>query len=306
MANTNSAIRFDHREIAVIFSLFIFVALLMFTVGILVGKGLAQAQYSGGLSQHETTAPRDVAEVPAPNPASLGTSVSTDKHEEAASHEADKAEHGAEHGAEHAALNSEHGESPEKEGLAAAAAAATAKHEEHSPDTSSPSANMPLRKSHSVAVNEEVPQPGLKLIPKKPGVIPDDPSKREAQHVMNDPKLAELFEEAKGPLPKKPKSESREITSTDPLAGSESGRYTLQIGSYPTKKDAEDRVTALKKLGFSYSYTSAKTLEGSKDTWYRVWLGYYPDSESAKKSGEALQARGEVKNYIVKKTDQQD
>ena len=78
------------------------------------------------------------------------------------------------------------------------------------------------------------------------------------------------------------------------------------MSSYTTKKDAEDRVAALKKLGFSYSYTSAKILEGSKDTWYRVWLGYYPDSESAKKSGEALQARGEVKNYIVKKTDQQD
>src|SRR5947208_1005393 len=39
------SLRFDHKEIAVIFSLFIFVSLLMFTVGILVGKGLAQAKY---------------------------------------------------------------------------------------------------------------------------------------------------------------------------------------------------------------------------------------------------------------------
>lgn len=45
MSSPQQPLRFDHREIAVIFSLFVFVSLLMFTVGILVGKGLAQARY---------------------------------------------------------------------------------------------------------------------------------------------------------------------------------------------------------------------------------------------------------------------
>ncbi|MBY0371765.1 hypothetical protein K2X33_13860, partial [bacterium] len=40
-----STLRFDSREIAVLFALFIFVSLLMFTVGIMVGKGLTQAKY---------------------------------------------------------------------------------------------------------------------------------------------------------------------------------------------------------------------------------------------------------------------
>ena len=41
MSDKNPSLRFDHKEIFVIFSLFVFVSLLMFTVGILVGKGLS-------------------------------------------------------------------------------------------------------------------------------------------------------------------------------------------------------------------------------------------------------------------------
>ena len=73
MANQNPSLRFDHREIAVIFSLFIFVSLLMFTVGILVGKGLAQAKYESLLLGPER--PRSgrglSSTAPAPNPDGL-------------------------------------------------------------------------------------------------------------------------------------------------------------------------------------------------------------------------------------------
>ena len=51
MANEKSSLRpslrFDHREIAVIFSLFIFVSLLMFTVGILVATCLPLGKMYG-------------------------------------------------------------------------------------------------------------------------------------------------------------------------------------------------------------------------------------------------------------------
>ncbi len=314
MANTNSAIRFDHKEIAVIFSLFIFVALLMFTVGILVGKGLAQAQFAGAAGHH--TPAREISEAPPANPANLGTSVSTDRpNEHGAAEASEKEEKHSEHGektAEHAAAApvaaSEHAVAKAEAKADAHSAPAADKHAEEA-DTSSPSANYVAPKTvHKLSDSDEPAEAhaGLKLIPKKPGVIPDDPTKKEAQHVINDPKLAGLFEEAKGPAPKKPTPIEREVTSVDPLAGSSSGKWTVQIGSYPSQKDAEARVADLKKLGFSYAYSSVKTLDESKDTWYRVWLGFYPDTESAKKSGESLQARGEVKNYIVKKTDSRD
>ncbi|NDC23951.1 MAG: SPOR domain-containing protein, partial [Proteobacteria bacterium] len=66
---------------------------------------------------------------------------------------------------------------------------------------------------------------------------------------------------------------------------------------------ALERVQALKKMGFPHAYISTKALGENKETWYRVWLGYYPSFESAKASGDSLQARGEVKNYLVRKSE---
>ena len=43
-----------------------------------------------------------------------------------------------------------------------------------------------------------------------------------------------------------------------------------------------------------------------KEPWYRVWLGYFPDAESAKAGGEVLQQRGEVKSYLVRKSENQE
>lgn len=71
MPNSSSSLRFDHREIAVIFLLFIFVSLLMFTVGILVGKGLTQAKYEGGGYSVE----RNLSSAPSAHPAETAGSV---------------------------------------------------------------------------------------------------------------------------------------------------------------------------------------------------------------------------------------
>src|SRR4051812_11923043 len=84
ISKSSATLRFDHREIAVIFSLFIFVSLLMFTVGILVGKGLAQAKYEGVLLHLPPNGAFDVgtesaSDTPPAVPPSSGTSVSTDQ-----------------------------------------------------------------------------------------------------------------------------------------------------------------------------------------------------------------------------------
>ena len=51
MGKNRFSLKFDHREVVVIFSLFVFVSLLMFTVGIVVGKGLTLAKYEGKLAR---------------------------------------------------------------------------------------------------------------------------------------------------------------------------------------------------------------------------------------------------------------
>ena len=256
MANQNPSLRFDHREIAVIFSLFIFVSLLMFTVGILVGKGLAQAKYESLLLSPSRSG-RGVSSIaPTNNPDALP----------AASAET---------------------ETPKAPAQAAA----------------------PEAPANTVAVEEKKkPTPPLQLIPqhvKNPenigGSLQEPSTANETDHILKDPKIRALLDETRNTA--STRNPSALAKSETPPASFTKGLFTVQVGSYPTQKDATERVETLKKLGFPHAYFSAKELGDSKDTWYRVGLGYFPDKDSAEKSGAILQRRGEVKNYLVRKSD---
>jgi DedD protein len=278
MANQQSTVRFDHREIAVIFSLFVFVSLLMFTVGILVGKGLAQSQHGqaavfapGKVSSYEPSHSTETAATSAPT----GTSVSTDNPvaKQTAPAAVEK-ESMTEHAAEHPA-------------------------------------------TREVAQNtnptvEETPSQPLKLIPEKPRTgdiragLQEYPKTKEVEAALRNPKLQTLYE-AKTVVP-----ESARNTASVPAAAANSktptsfdaGPYTVQVGSYPSEAEGNERVEALKKLGFPHAFLSATQIGGV--TWYRVWLGYFPSADVARQSGEHLQARGEVKNHIVRRSDNKD
>src|SRR5580698_8944961 len=80
MTNKQPMLRFDHREVAVIFSLFIFVSLLMFSVGILVGKGLTQAKYEG-MGRDITTKTATTQGEDRSMSGALGTSITTGQEE---------------------------------------------------------------------------------------------------------------------------------------------------------------------------------------------------------------------------------
>jgi len=277
------SLRFDHREIAVIFSLFVFVSLLMFTVGILVGKGLAQARYEAMLMTkgHQTT-----SETPA---AAIGHDTEIPEVNHAPAAEADKTP-------------------------AVEAKAASPEHEK--------AEKAPVTAEAKPQAGAEGKKDGpLKLIPQR-GRQPDlygntlaeNGGQKDADHILKNPKLKQLFDDE---TPAAAPAAQKRATASVPKSGSAAapkkfppslaqGAFTVQVGSYPTEKDAAERVTALKELGFAHAYFTAKELGEKKDTWYRVWLGYYSDLQTAQRSGEMLQEKGEVKNYLVRKTDSEN
>jgi len=243
-------LRFDHKEIAVIFCLFVFVSLLMFTVGILVGKGLTQAKYEGYVQWHAQNKTQTHAPTPqlAQTP-SLGTSVTTDDTID------DKVSEKV----------------PEKE------------------------------LANQIPSAPEVAQAPLKLIPQKeqanhPLKEPPAPGP-EVDKITKDPKLSSLIEPEPGAARKTASIARKSLQSFS------AGKFTVQVGSYPTEQEATDRVEALKNMGFPHAYLSRTEFGDKKDTWYRVWLGYFQDFTNANESGRQLQERGEVKNYLVRKTD---
>jgi len=291
MNQNKPSLRFDHREIAVIFSLFIFVTLLMFTVGILVGKGLTQAKVgsisanhaeeSTGHAEHgEETASHD-SHAEAPSEHATGTMVST---------------------------NSIHDAKP--------IAKAHDDHAEHDGDKHAPPVHAEAAPAHDAKHEPEKKEVAhasepLKLIPKhaeRSAVLghtfKESKANTEANHVLSDPKIQALLEDGghKKAGGHSTKGSDRRPSSAIPNSFAK-GKFSVQIASYPNSSEAVERVEALKKLGFPHAYFSAKQLEETKETWYRVWLGYYPDYDSARRSGQVLQERGEVKNYLVGKSD---
>jgi cell division protein FtsN len=257
------ALRFDHREIAVVFSLFVFVALLMFTVGILVGKGIAQAKFDAAAGAH-------------------GGAVALPVHEP-------KLEPIA---GEHEEIEEAHKVPP--------SAKNEASHEDH--ELVQKAADVPPL----LAAKPEKKEDELELIPLGPqktdwnGMsLRNQPPNDDTKKLLQNPKIEALTEKGTGAS-----RQTAAIGSTDKEGLSFSnGTFTVQVGSYPNQKDAEERVKALKGLGFAHAYLSAKDLGDSNGTWFRVWLGYFPTYEAAKKSGDKLQARGEVKNYLVRKAE---
>lgn len=150
--------------------------------------------------------------------------------------------------------------------------------------------------------------PDLELIPEKPRTgdvragLADLADLNEVEGMLKNPYINSLLEVPVKLKPIKRALSSVAIPTTPPKSFPE-GKFTVQVGSYPSQADAILRMDQLRKLGFPFAYTSIKELGEKNEPWYRVWLGYFSDTETAKLSGELLQIRGEVKSYLVRKSD---
>lgn len=287
-----TSLRFDSREIAVLFSLFVFVSLLMFTVGIMVGKGLTQAKYENA-PESQTAPGHDVAD----SPEHSGSSVSMGHVPQPAAH-SEKSEnaHGKEaHAPEHAVPSAEHAPAHGEEKVAA---------KPHDPDTH---ANNEGGWGHDAEPAQHASKPAekIKLVPLNPaqpeqmGTALSEKNTREANQLLKNPKILSLLEDEPVAVTRGRKPSSATPVTSKPA--SPGATYTVQIGSYPSETAAKERVDTLKKMGFTGAFFSAKELGASSGTWHRVYLGQYPSAEVAKQVGDQLQAKGEVKNYIVRK-----
>ncbi len=100
--------------------------------------------------------------------------------------------------------------------------------------------------------------------------------------------------------PAKDKPMARKPASTLPVAvaASSVGKYTVQIGSYPTEQEAKAYASEMKEKGYSAFYVPAD-VKGK--TWYRVSIGLYGDTKSANDYKNKLITDKVIKSAIVSK-----
>ena len=82
------------------------------------------------------------------------------------------------------------------------------------------------------------------------------------------------------------------------MAASAIGKYTVQVGSYKTEKEAQKISAELKEKGFSAFYVTAN-IKGAK--WFRVSVGLFATQKEANAYKTDLLARSKVTSAIVQK-----
>ena len=85
-----------------------------------------------------------------------------------------------------------------------------------------------------------------------------------------------------------------------PKAVAAVGRYTLQVGSFPTQADAAKIIDQLKSAGLSGQQKPVEIT--GKGKWHRVYVGGYATKAEAEKAGQDYKTKKAVSSFIVVET----
>ena len=98
------------------------------------------------------------------------------------------------------------------------------------------------------------------------------------------------------------KNEAKPVKKTVPkveaLAAVE-GRFTIQIYSESTLREAEEKMDGLRKLGFD-AYIQKAHFEKTNEMWYRVRVGAFNSRLEAKKAAAEIKARTGLVSWVDK------
>lgn len=93
--------------------------------------------------------------------------------------------------------------------------------------------------------------------------------------------------------------EQRKPSSALPtVANSAVGKFTVQVGSYPTEDEAKGQAKQLKTKGWAAFYVPAAV---SGKTWYRVMVGTFNNHKSAQAFQKDFQKESGIKSALVQK-----
>lgn len=75
------------------------------------------------------------------------------------------------------------------------------------------------------------------------------------------------------------------------------GKFTLQVGSYPSEADAQKKIEGLEAKGLKPFLRSVEI--SGKGSWYRVYIGGFASKLTAEAEGTDLQSQHKIDSFIV-------
>lgn len=273
----------ERKEVIILSILFVLSIVLTFTVGVkygeIVGRKAALGEKSaatalqepksnagGTLGENvEGDANHDHAATDAHSSGDSHGNEHGDAHS-AAGHDASPDAHAApaneEHNAGHGAANSEPGKEHESEGVAS---------EEEGAESESSGGG-----ADSVAAEGRIRDSDQELL---------DALKKSGIERRSDTESGETME-------KEESGDLNDSASTGP-------HFVIQVGSYPTKQDAERHMARLRARKLDPRILPSAETKGGR--WFRVALGNFPERELAVQKAQAYKSSGLIKEFFVRK-----
>ena len=249
---------YDRKEMAVLLLLGVMVALFAFTLGVHLGKHVTPEVASG--PDHETHPVLTQADKVPENPEIAKAGDANNQ----------KIEEG---------LNQSLHQEVEKSGLKLdepRQVELPTKTRSRSGGATSPDAAPIEEAKPKTAVVEPKVEP--KAEPKKASAVESDDAGGTADAVQKALKKA-----------------SKEVLAVESLAPL--GKYTLQVGSYPSVSEAQSRLEVLEKDGMQPFIRSVE-LKG-KGLWHRVFVGGFASKDEAEKAGRQYKTSHKISSFIV-------
>jgi len=137
-------------------------------------------------------------------------------------------------------------------------------------------------------LQKEVTRAGLKIATQHQVDLPENPKNANAGATTLTASKTE--KEIEKHPEKKAETGSKSVTH---------GKYTLQIGSFPSQEEAKKHLSAMSQTEPKPFLREAEVK--GKGKWYRLYLGGYPDRDAAAKAGEKFRAQRKISSFIVSK-----
>jgi cell division septation protein DedD len=150
------------------------------------------------------------------------------------------------------------------------------------------------------SLKQEVTQSGVKLKAPRQVELPTKAKSktggattlRAREDKTNLKALQKLSQTVNPEADNKTDDKTAEKTLTEP-----SGKYTLQVGSYPTEAEAKERVDSLREHGLNPFLRQAEVK--GLGLRYRLFVGGFASREEAEKSGKEYQAQHVIHSFLV-------
>ena len=156
------------------------------------------------------------------------------------------------------------------------------------------------------ALHEEVIKTGIKLDQPRQIELPKNsrsakgPSEPPPSHVREAaPESSASHESHDETLAEAEHAADESATESAEPAASAGGQFAVQVGSYPSQREAQHYANTLKAKHLATSIQSAEVK--GKGKWYRVFAGRFATRAEAESAGDTYKAKHLIDSFVIAK-----